>query len=188
MLKSTGKSQRMKLRRDLLKSEHMGLAWRFDVSPYSCDNPIYYKQYITLCALDDFRTGTSLTHVFIDEQSDKMAGYISLRASSLISESETGSMLVHPALEIAELAVDKGYEGKGVGREMFNFAVATADSLRMEHLGIKYIAVCADPKAVGFYKKLGFEPVGSLYKIPRDGWNEKCTPMYIALPELNMEE
>ena len=87
------------------------------------------------------------------------------------------------ALEIAELAVDERYERKGVGTELVNIALGAADFLRQHWLGIKYIAVCADPSAVGFYEKEGFRSVATLYEIPRDGWNDNCVPMYIALPE-----
>ena len=125
-----------------------------------------------------------MTHLFIDEENNKLAGYVALRTTSLITRSEDGKPVVHPALEVAELAVDSDYERSGVGREMVNFTVAVADLLRHDLLAIKYIAVVADPKAVGFYEKLGFAPVRDVYEIPRDGWNDNCEPMYIRLPDL----
>ena len=134
--------------------------------------------------MGDAGTGVALTHVFIDEDSGKMAGYVSLRTTSLITENEDGNPTVHPSIEIAELSVDKTFERNGVGKEMVNFVILTADILRRETIGLKYIAVCADPKAVGFYEKMGFSHVREVYQIPRDGWNDNCEPMYIKLPDL----
>lgn len=172
------------MKRELISAEHISLAWRFNVSQSACANPIYYNEYIRFSALADSRSGISLTHVFIDEDEERIAGFISLRASSMISESETGSLLVHPSLEIAELAVDQNYERRGVGREMLNFALLCADNMRKEIAGIKFIIVCSDPMAVRFYEKIGFSYVKDLFDIPRDGWNDNCIPMYIQLPEV----
>ena len=72
---------------------------------------------------------------------------------------------------------------KQIGTQMVEFALLTADTLRQEHLGIKYVVLCADPKAVGFYEKLGFGCIEDLYQVPRDGSNSDCVPMYIQLPE-----
>lgn len=173
----------MSLSHELLGMENVGLAWGFRVSPSSCENPLYYSQYIQLSAMGDQKSGQSMTHVLVDDEIGLLAGYVSLRATSLISVGENGLPVVHPTIEIAELAVDERYERKGVGTELVNIALGAADFLRQHWLGIKYIAVCADPSAVGFYEKEGFRSVATLYEIPRDGWNDNCVPMYIALPE-----
>lgn len=172
----------MKLKNELLNSENVGLAWTFNVSPSSCDNPEYYRNFVTLCAMDEAKAGLSRTHMFIDEEKNKLAGYISLRASALFYEDE-GKIRAKPAVEISELAVDENYERKGVGTEMFSYAVFTADNLRDCVMGVSHIILCADPMAVEFYKKLGFDEISSGYKVPRDGWNDNCVPMYIRLPE-----
>lgn len=174
----------MKLKNELINKDNIGLAWKFNVGPSSCENPEYYRQFITLCAMDEIIQGRSQTHMFIDCESNALAGYISMRASALILLCE-GKAQTNPALEISELAVDENYERMGVGTEMFSFAVLTAVELRKKFLGIQYIVVCADPKAVGFYEKLGFMPLSTGYEIPRDGWNDNCIAMYIKLPELN---
>lgn len=174
---------RLELDVHVMSNDFYGLAFNFNVSPASCDNPDHYMQYIKFSAISDNKAGQALTHIFIDESQHKLAGYIALRATSLINEGQSGEHIVHPSLEIAELAVAKEYERKQVGTQMVEFALLTADMLRQEHLGIKYVVLCADPKAVGFYERLGFGRIEDLYQVPRDGSNSNCVPMYIQLPE-----
>lgn len=171
----------------LFSSEYVELAWRFRVSSFSCDNPEHYSNYIKFSAIQDGKAGMGLTHALIDSLEDgtrNLAGYVSLRATSLITVDQDGKYLVNPALEIAELAVDENYERAGIGTELINISLAIADRLRHESLGIKYVLVCADPCAVGFYQKQGFASVGASYNVLYDGWNNNCEPMYIRLPEI----
>lgn len=172
----------------LMGKEYFGLALSFNVSPASCDNPGHYENYLRFCAISDYQSGRGVTHLIVDtnEKGDKIAiaGFITLRATSLISQSERNMPVVHSSIEIAELAVNKDYERRGVGSALVNIAICLADELRREKLGIKYVVLCADPKAIGFYKeKHHFEEIGELYETPREGWNEKCEAMYITLPD-----
>lgn len=172
----------MNLKHELLNKENVGLAWQFRVSPDSCDNPGYYENFLRLSAMTDAKAGQSVTHVLLDSDSNRIAGYVSLRATSLVSTDEDGVFLVHPAIEIAELAVDADYEGKDVGSDLVGFVILFANELRAS-IGIRSVLVCADPKAVGFYEKQHFEPLSSLYKTLNDGWNNNCIPMYLEFPE-----
>ena len=167
-----------------MSSEYVGLAWKFHVSPVSCDNHEYYEQYLRLCALADRKSGTALTHILVDDGAQRIVGYISLRATSLVGDGAADKKTVHPALEIAELAVDEDYERNGYGSDLVNIALDYALEMRSKYMGIKYVMLCADPKAVGFYEKLYFGKVGDLYEALHDGWNDHCEPMYIQLPEL----
>lgn len=135
--------------------------------------------------MTDASKGLARTHLFIDEETGSIAGYIALRATSLISRDKNNKLVVNPALEIAELAVSEEYERQKVGTEMFFYALAEADRLRNETLGIRYVAVCADPMAVMFYEKMGFSKLRDVFEIPVDGWNDDCEQMYIELPEIN---
>lgn len=121
---------RLKLDVHVMNSDFFGLALSFNVSPASCDNPDHYMEYIKFSAISDNKAGQSLTHIFVDESQHKLAGYIALRATSLISEGQHGEHIVHPSLEIAELAVAEEYERKQVGTQMVEFAFLTADMLR----------------------------------------------------------
>lgn len=174
----------MNLSISLYDAEHTGLAWGFHVSPDSCDNPEHYEQYIRFMANTDKREGMGVTHMLVDEEAERMAGFLALRLSSLFYVGEDGNAIGNPALEIAELAVDKDYERRGCGTILVDLAMYLGDVLRTEYAGVKYLLACADPAAVGFYKKKGFHEARELYEVPRDGSNNNCIPMYLKLPSV----
>lgn len=179
---STLNRENMNLKHELLNKENVGLAWQFRVSPHSCDNPDYYENYIRLSAISDANRGQAVTHVLLDTDKQRIAGYVALRTTSLVSNGEDGTQLVHPAVEVAELAVDADYERNDIGSHLVGLAILLAYEIRKQ-IGIRSILVCADPKAVGFYEKQHFEPLSNLYTMLRDGWNNNCIPMYIEFPE-----
>lgn len=161
-----------------------GLAWKFRVSPVSCENPAHYEEYIRFVAVSDRSEGMGTTHILVNHDEDEMMGYVTLRATSLVSTNERGNKIVHPALEIAELAVAEKYERIGVGTNLVQLAILAASDLRENLLGIRYVVLCADPKAVGFYEKLKFGRVRDVYEVLRDGSNDNCEAMFIQLPPL----
>ena len=97
-----------------------------------------------------------VTHILIDTAKQNIAGFITLRATSLVSEGTDKIKLVEPAIEIAELAVDAKYERQGIGSALIGIAIDVSDELRKKVIGIRHIVVCADKSAIEFYKKLGF--------------------------------
>lgn len=163
---------------DRFSTDYIGLAWDFHVNPSSCDNPDHYEQYIRCCAIYDMNEGMGVTHIIVEN--DKILGYITLRASSVVERIDD-KIYGEPALEICELAVSEGCERKKVGSDLVDFAIVKATELGSEAIGIKYIVLCADPSAVGFYEKLEFEKLESYGKIPREGWNDYCVPMKMRL-------
>lgn len=170
----------MKLVAKRLNSDNVGLAWKFHVSPASCNSPEYYENYIRLCASSDYIAGMGVTHLLVDEDNGgALAGYITLRSTSLCGSEKS----VHPAIEIAELAVCSEYERKGVGTALLEVAFKLIEDLRRDSIGIKYVLVCSDPASVDFYKKFEFSELVSVYEILRDGWNNNCTPLFMRLPE-----
>lgn len=169
---------------ELFNASHAGLAWSFQVNPSSCGNHEHYEQYIRFMALSDKAQGKGTTHVFIRNNgvSDKMLGYITLRASSYTKIYEQ-DMLGFPAMEIFELAVSADAEHQGIGTELVKFALSTAYDLNMQSIGIQYITLCADELAVPFYQKLGFSRIDEQGEIPREQWNVNCIPMVLKMPE-----
>lgn len=136
-------------------------------------------------AVGDFCSGMGTTFLVIDEAENQtnIAGYITLRTSALFFPGEDGKPLIHPAMEIAELAVAEAYERQGIGTALLAFAADQADELRKEYLGIKSLVVIADPMAVGFYTKYGFSEVSTTYDVLYNGDNNNCIPMALLLPE-----
>ena len=173
----------------VMSPDYARLTWDFHVSPDSCDNPAHYEEYLRLCAINDQENGMGVTHLLLDTDKNgkpiAIAGYVTLRATSLVGTDNDGTKIVNPSLEIAELAVDKDYERKGVGTELVRLTISVADKLQRKFLGIKNIVLCADPKAVEFYKKKKFGMIEDWYEALRDGWNNHCEAMYMAMSDLD---
>ncbi len=60
-------------------------------------------------------------------------------------------------------------------------AIAEALSLSETVIGLRYVVLCADPAAVGFYSRLGFSKIPSYQEIPREHRNKNCVPMMLKL-------
>lgn len=180
----------MSMYQDLMSNDYIELARSFKVNPKRCDNPEHYQNYIWQDSISDHKQGMGVTHVFVDEnertKEKKIAGYITLRSSSLIMDSGENYKLGYPALEISELAVDYDYERQSLGTDMVKFAINEAVELNEEKVGIQYVILCADPNAVGFYskEKLGFEEIPTYKQIPREYRNKDCTPMVLKVANM----
>ena len=173
------------MRCEIVETKHIGLARNFRVNPSSCENPQHYEHYLNYCAIAERNEGLNVTHLFIEKDEsgeDVICGYVTLKATSLIRDDD-GVKLGFPALEISELAVDEKYEGRGLGTAMVKYAFVHADELHNKSIGIQYITLCADPKAVSFYerKELGFAKIRDYDDVPREGWNKTCIPMFMKM-------
>lgn len=169
-----------------MSSDYAEIARNFKVNPKHCDNPGHYESFIRQDCFTDHKQGMGVTHVFVDEDEETgeklIAGYITLRCSSLIMESGENYKLGYPALEIAELAVDQNYERIGLGTDMVKFAINEAIELNTSIIGIQYVILCADIAAIDFYnKKLGFTSIGQYKEIPREHRNSTCEPMMLKI-------
>lgn len=166
---------------DVINKNNVGLAGCFSVNPSSCENSEFYREYLRLSALSDFYAGKCTTHLFIDENANRIMGFVSLRASAIISDTN-GGMTGFPALEVAVLAVDKDYAGQGVGRALIDYVICQADELHKKSIGIQYIVLAADKKAVGFYEHMNFVPLENCWnRIPKENWSANCVPMSLRL-------
>lgn len=169
----------MGLTHEIMSKERAGLAWAFHVSPDLCANPSHFESFLRFSSLSDQNDGMSTTHLLLDS-SPAIAGFVSLRATSLLSTDSNGNRLVHPALEIAELAVDAGHLHQGIGRELVNLSLAIASELRTT-IGIKSVVLCSTEKSVDFYKHMRFKELSEIYEVLYDGQNNDCLPMLINL-------
>lgn len=166
----------------VVDKENVGLTVNFSVNPLSCENGDFYKEYLQLSALSDLYTGKNTTHLFIDENANRIMGFVSLRASAIISKGDGESMTGIPSLEVSVLAVDKDYEKQGVGRALIDYVVYQADELHKQFIGLQHIVLAADRKAVGFYKHLNFVPIENRWdQISKENWSSDCVPMSLYL-------
>ena len=177
----------MPIYQDLMSKEYIEIAREFRVNPERCDNPAHYENFIRQDCFTDQKQGMGVTHVFVDDnekaKKKSLAVYITLRGSSLVMETGENYKLGFPALEIAELAVDQNYEGKGLGTDMVKFAINEAVELNDTRIGFQYVILCADVAAVEFYSnsELKFKPIRPMQEIPREHRNSNCTPMMLKV-------
>lgn len=62
---------------------------------------------------------------------------------------------------LADLAIDAGYQHRGIGRELIRRTQARLGPYAK-------VILLAAPKAVGYYGKIGFDPHPSAWTLPRD--------------------
>jgi ribosomal protein S18 acetylase RimI-like enzyme len=166
-------------------SENVGMSWSFFVDDTRCENPEHYNSYLRYQALTDQNEGLGVTYLYVEHNEEteveSIMGYITLRVSSFIKDMGESKKFGYPALEIAELAVDKKYAGRHIGTEMVLDAVNIANELN-KIVSIKYIVLCSDPTAESFYKKLEFVKMSDTWEeVPREHSNVTCVPMYLKL-------
>ena len=165
----------------LFTKELYGLASQFEVDPSSCGNPEHYREYLLFRALSDNASGWSTTHVMLSENMNQIAGFITLKASAVLSEIDNRLFSGEPAIEIYNLAVAKEFQKQGIGRELVLLSMAMAQETNDLHFGVRNLVLTADPKAVGFYEKCEFVSLSEYYMLPKDLENASCVPMIMKL-------
>ncbi|MDO7883661.1 GNAT family N-acetyltransferase [Salinibacterium soli] len=113
-------------------------------------------------ALKNETTGASRTFVTVENESGKVAGYYCLSAGSLALEDASGRVKRNmpspiPIILIGRLAVDRQFQGYGLGASMLQDAVLKGvEASRL--LGARAFVVDAlNEEAERFYRKFGFE-------------------------------
>lgn len=135
-----------------------------NVSDFDCgDNDL--NEFLKYDALNNQNGWLSATHVLCD--GEKIIGFFTLVADTLqkdkIAEADRVDEYSYPkysCIKLARLAVDKAYQGCGVGTELMIYAFAVGRKIVL-YEGGKFFTVDAKNTAVGFYKKIGFVPVRS---------------------------
>lgn len=84
-----------------------------------------------------------------------------------------------PALRLARLAVDRRYQGTGMGALLVDFILSLAREQIMPHVGCRFLVLDAKPGSVAFYERKGFSKIGEV----QDGANP-LTLMFVDLYRL----
>lgn len=107
--------------------------------------------------------GASRTYVVTEEQSDVVIAYYALAVGAILHEDAVenvrkGMPKPVPAILLGRLAVDRRWQGRGLGAGLLKDAVVR--SLRLaEQVGVRALFLHAlDDEAADFYKKWGFDP------------------------------
>ena len=111
---------------------------------------------------NQFRHHIGTTYVAVEGRD--VCGYLTVAAGSIeIDDLPTAARrrlpgYPLPILRVARLAVDVGFQGSGVGRELLRFALGLALRMRTDY-GCVGVVVDAKPVAVPFYLRFGFAPL-----------------------------
>ena len=87
-----------------------------------------------------------------------------------------------PVLRIARMAVDKRFQGHGIGRLLLRAMLDLALEMR-ERIGCTGVVVDAKPEAVAFYSGLGFESL----ELIRGSLGDRPEPAIMFLPIQQIE-
>ncbi len=108
------------------------------------------------------RKDFSKTYIALADGEDAIAGFVTLSAGQV----EASDLPVHlklprypvPILRMGRLAVDRHFQGQGIGRDLLAFALRLAIDFS-ERIGLYAVVVDAkDERAAAFYRRLGFRP------------------------------
>jgi len=131
-----------------------------DRSGFRSGNADLARFFARYAGQNQFRHHIGTTYVAIDP-TGAIAGFATVSASELSPAAMPATRRKHlprypvPALRLARLAVDEGYQGQGVGSQLL-LAVLVLASRMVDDVGCVGVVVDAKPDAVAFYEKLGF--------------------------------
>lgn len=94
---------------------------------------------------------------------DRVVGYITLQVHCLEKgyfEKEKGLPRQVPVLMIDQVAIDKNFQGRGIAKDLLSRAFHSAIIVGRE-AGLKGVTLWSHPRALGFYKLIGMEPINS---------------------------
>ncbi|SOC88547.1 Predicted acetyltransferase [Curtobacterium sp. 314Chir4.1] len=131
-----------------------------DTSQFECGKPTL-TSWLQIRAIRNEAGGASRTFISIDDETDRIAGYYCLAASSLQSAGVPGSLRRNmpdpiPVVLIGRLAVDLAFQGLGLGASLLQDAlVKSIEASRL--VGARAVIVNAiDDEAAAFYERFGF--------------------------------
>ena len=111
---------------------------------------------------NQFRHHLGTTYIAV--QDDKIAGFVTVSSGELAAETLTKALRRRlpaypvPILRLARLAVDKRFQGHGIGRLLLRAMLELALEMR-DRVGCIGMVVDAKPEAVDFYADMGFSPM-----------------------------
>ena len=134
-----------------------------DTASFDCGAPSL-NNWLRARALKNETTGASRTFVSMDSNTDVVAGYYCLSASSLLQENTPGVLRRSmpdpiPVILIGRLAVDQRFSGNGLGVSLLQHAVVKGIEASRIVGARAFVVDALDEQAEAFYRKFGFEPM-----------------------------
>lgn len=130
---------------------------------------------------NQFRHHVGSTYVAV--HGNAIAGFMTVSTAELSSEKLTKKLRRRlpgypmPVLRLARLAVDRRWQGHGVGRLLLRSVLELALEMR-DRVGCTGVVVDAKADAVGFYASLGFERL----ELASGGLGDRPEPTVMFLP------
>ena len=106
-------------------------------------------------------TAASRTYVVCPTDSSRIVGYFALSMGQILADEATGSMRRNmpkfiPAVVLGRLAIDRAWQGKGLGRALLADAVQRSLRASAEVSARRVIVHAISPAAEAFYLHHGF--------------------------------
>jgi ribosomal protein S18 acetylase RimI-like enzyme len=120
--------------------------------------------------------------LLVEEKNSKVVGFYTLKNHTLArGDFEiTGKFQNIPVTKLDMLAVDKGYQGQGLGIKLLRQAISNAFEAS-KHVGSNGIYLEAVEDKVNFYSRLGFTVIGEA-KSHSSG--NSLVPMYLSMLQI----
>lgn len=153
-----------------------------DRSGFSCGQADLDRFFQHYAGQNQFKLHLAVTYVALAEA--RIVGFATVAASAIERASVPRARLRKrlpsyplPVLRLARLGVDTRAQGLGIGRVLLRHVLTLAVEQR-DRLGCIGVVTDAKPEVVGFYQRLGFEPVGDV----REGLlHGEPAPMVLAI-------
>lgn len=133
---------------------------KHDASAFDCGEPVL-NDWLRRHALQNQKSGASSTYVVLDKM--RIVGYYTLAAGSVARETAPGRIRRNvpdpvPVVVLGRLAVDRAFQGQGLGRALLRDAVLRTLQAA-DIIGVRAILVHAlSEQAKRFYEEWGFAP------------------------------
>ena len=133
-----------------------------DRSQFCCGNIELDRFFQRYAGQNQFRHHIGSNYILQYEQ--QIAGFVTVSAGEVCAENLTPDLKKRlpdyplPILRIARLAIDKKFQGLGLGRKLLSLSLKLAVTMKAQY-GCIGVIVDAKAESVEFYKKLGFIPL-----------------------------
>jgi ribosomal protein S18 acetylase RimI-like enzyme len=138
---------------ELVTADHS----KYDPSAFDCGHGDL-NEFIKHDCPDQIAKNLSVTKLALHE--NLIVGYITLLADSITlhpDEQEGFTFKQVPALKIGRLGIAVKYQNQKIGTALMKYAVGVAVRMNIGlGVGCRFLTVDSDPKAIDFYKRLGF--------------------------------
>lgn len=135
---------------------------RLAKAPFDCGYPSL-NDFLRLFALKNEKLSIGKTYIGLLDN-EEVCGYFTISTAQIITEDLPENLRRKlprypvPAFRIGKLAVDKKFQGKGIGQKLLKHALLKAIEVS-DNVGLYSVLVDAiDEQAKGFYLKFGFIP------------------------------